>query len=159
MAKAPIKQLVAGGMVAILLASAPLSAQMVKPPPRYDLYENLTVAELISAYKDAYVRAGFRFKELLVEKPRGRSVWSLRFEFPNPRFPEGRKAITNLTVTSANSETVCSPCRMYEGSLTGYLHDAYDAEEYVRYAADVGTARQNAESDVKAKLAAYLKRS
>lgn len=125
-------------------------------------YENVSLDELVSAYKQAYTEAGFEFKKqtILKEAEReGRNI-ELIFEYPNPDYPQKGKGVVSFNIvlpTSANQN--CTPCHVYPQVFGGGALLQYDLLEYGEFMERLISADLKANEQIRKKLGKSARRA
>jgi hypothetical protein len=152
-----IKRLRAYGAATIVVLGGAMSTGVegkdIYIPTRYD---NIGLGELVSVYKGAYLRAGFRFKrqatELFPNAAGGEGIreTKLYFEFSVPKFPNNPGTVYVEIDSPISEEQSCEPCSVTKGWDLGALklHGA----EYSLFVGKMEPADKRAISEIENKL-------
>jgi hypothetical protein len=117
-------------------------------------YEELTLKELIAAYKEAYTEAGFQYKPPTMSGRRAMSkgVTRLVFEFPIVQFPHKKRGVASFVITSRYSEgQKCMPCSIHRETF-GVPYSDYSSAEIEIAQPKMISADAIAGAKIKAKL-------
>ena len=130
------------------------AAAKPQPDPPAE-YRNITLRDLISAYKDAYAKAGFAFGDQIKGEKKaidGRTVTRIVFELPNKRFPDMKKAVTSFEMLSTGAQGErCDPCSVFVETLSGDL-SGYELGEFARFHQEASAANVKAFEHIREKL-------